>query len=436
MTIASEILNEESTVRNNVVQIPTPSEIATYGHRLDARALYGQAREFVQMILPHTEADPAALLANFLVGFGSIIGRNAFFKVESTKHYGNLFLVLVGESSNGRKGTSWNRVKEVLALIDPEWAGLRIHSGLSSGEGLIMAVSDSEESKVDPRLLVYQPEFASTLAVMARQGNNLSPIIRESWDSGSLQTMVKQSPLRAEGAHVSMIGHITREELRRNLNNTETGNGFANRFLWIRSERSKYLPDGGSLPESEIVNFANRLRPAVEFARQTFQLQRDPDARILWHTRYEELSNGPSGLVGAVTSRAVAQVLRLSMLYALLDCSPEIREEHLKAALAFWDYAAKSAEWVFGSRLGDPVADKILEALRTRPSGMPRTEISALFSRNHSALRIDQALESLADRGLAFSTPHPTGGRNVVVWEVTPVDTKNTKDTNKLEIIR
>jgi hypothetical protein len=398
-------------------------------------ALYGLAGEFVQMILPHSEADPAALLVNFLVGFGSIIGRNAFFKVEGTRHYGNLFAVLVGDSSKGRKGTSWSRVKEVLELIDPAWAQLRIHSGLSSGEGLIAAAASVEGNKVEPRLLIIQPEFASTLAVMTRQGNTLSAIVREAWDSGSLQIMVKRNPLRTDGAHVSIIGHITKEELRRNLNNTEAANGFANRFLWIRSGRSKYLPDGGSLPECEIANFAERLKPAVEFAQQHLQLNRDSDAGQLWGEVYPGLSDGTSGLVGAVTSRAEAQVLRLSMLYALLDCSQVIRVEHLKAALALWDYAATSAEWIFGNALGDPVADAILQALLTRPEGMTRSEVSGSLNRNQSAIRIDQALQSLVSQGLAFPTPQKTGGRKSEIWRATPDGTKNANDM-ELEIIR
>jgi len=432
MTFADREFGEKPNPSDNVVQIPTSTEIASYGHRLEDHALYGLPGEFVRMILPHTEADPAALLVSLLVGFGSIIGRNAFFQVEGTKHYGNLFAVLVGGSSTGRKGTSWGRVREVLGLTYPEWLG-RIQSGLSSGEGLITAASSPENGKGDPRVLVIQPEFASTLAVMGRQGNILSPIIRESWDSGSLQTMVRQNPLRVDGAHVSIIGHITQEELRRNLNSTEAANGFANRFLWIRSGRSKYLPDGGCLADSEIAEFAGKLRPPVAFARQTLQLQRDSGARDLWHYVYRELSDGASALVGAVTSRAAAQVLRLSVLYALMDSSPLIRVEHLEAALAVWHYAEKSAEWIFGSAVGDPVADSILQMLRAKPIGMSRSEISAAFSRNQTAGRIDQALQSLVALGLAFATPQPTGGRTAEIWKAIPAETKNTK---KVEIFR
>jgi hypothetical protein len=424
MIHAREIFRESAEAGDDSPARFFEAEVTSTGPHLNRAALYGLAGDFVDTILPHTEADPAALLINFLVGFGSIIGRNSFYLVEGTMHYGNLFAVLVGDTSKGRKGTAWNRAKQTLAQIDPTWAKHRIHSGLSSGEGLIAAAAFAEGQKLDPRLLVIQPEFASTLAVMARQGNTLSAIIREAWDSGNLQTMVRRDALRTDGAHVSIIGHITREELLRQLNNTEAGNGFANRFLWIRSERSKCLPEGGSLEDSKIMNLAERLRPALEFAMQPRQLSRDNRAREVWASVYPKLSEGGQGLLGAVTSRAEAQVLRLSVLFALLDRSSMIALRHLEAALALWDYAAESAEWIFGNAMGDPVADSILQSLLATPGGISRSEISASLGRNQTASRISAALQLLVKRGLAHASPHHTEGRSAEIWKPVRYGTK------------
>ena len=41
------------------------------------------------------------------------------------------------------------------------------------------------------------------------------------------------------------------------------------------------------------------------------------------------------------------------MIYALLDGASSIEVEHLQAALALWDYAARSAEWALGDATGD-----------------------------------------------------------------------------------
>ena len=92
-------------------------------------------------------------------------------------------------------------------------------------------------------------------------------------------------------------------------------------------------------------------------------------ARPLWVERYPSLSEGAPGLLGAVTSRSEAQVLRLACVYALMDSSVAIELEHLKAALAVWDYAEASARYIFGDATGDPVADSIEEMLTGAPEG-------------------------------------------------------------------
>ncbi|HEV8528902.1 MAG TPA: hypothetical protein VGS60_15350, partial [Actinomycetes bacterium] len=50
-------------------------------------------------------------------------------------------VLLVGDSSKSRKGSSWDHVSRLLADIDPS-IGPRTLTGLSSGEGLIWAVRD------------------------------------------------------------------------------------------------------------------------------------------------------------------------------------------------------------------------------------------------------------------------------------------------------
>jgi hypothetical protein len=214
-------------------------------------AFHGLAGKIVRTIEPASEADPAALLVQTLVAFGSIIGRSAHFTVEADRHHSNEFIVLVGRTSKARKGTSWGHVQRLMQQAEEQWASERVQSGLSSGEGLIWAVRDPictqervkekgqpvhyEEVEKDPgvadkRLLVYEPEFANVLKQTERQGNTLSAILRQAWDGGDLRTLVKNSPARATGAHVSLIGHITADELRRYLTQTETGTGPLWRF--------------------------------------------------------------------------------------------------------------------------------------------------------------------------------------------------------------
>src|SRR5207249_8171548 len=106
------------------------------------------------------------------------------------------------------------------------------------------------------------------------------------------------------------------------------------------------------------------LQKAVEFAKSAGELKRDDAARKLWASVYPKVSEGKPGLLGAITARAEAQVMRFSGIYALLDCSDKIRVEHLRAALALWDCCERSARWIFGAGTGNKNADRILAALK------------------------------------------------------------------------
>lgn len=408
-------------------------------------AYHGLAGDIVRAIEPTSEADPVALLVQLLVAFGSAANRSAYFAVEADRHHLNLYAVLVGATAKARKGTSWGRVRHVMEAVDPGWDTERVVSGLSSGEGLIYAVRDPVEveeetetgetvTKVldpgvtDKRLLVYEAELAGPLAVMRREGNILSVVLRDAWDTGTLGTLTKTSHTRATGAHVSVIAHVTRAELLRLLDDTAAANGLGNRFLWLAVRRSKLLPEGARLDEATLAPLAPRLTDALRVARTTIWLARDEAARALWAEVYPTLSEGRPGLLGAMTARAEAQVTRLSCLYALLDGTPTIGVPHLRAALALWDYCDRSARWVFGDALGDPVADAVLDALRAAgDAGMSRTELRDLFQRNREGAQIAGALRALAEAGLAVMRHEDTGGRPAERWYY--ATTKTTKTT-------
>ena len=399
----------------------TPHSNQSWPEPLEPDALIGLAGEFVRLVAPHTEADEAAILLQFLAGVGVAFGRSAHFAVEADRHFGNLFVVLVGATAKGRKGTSWGQVREVLRQVDEKLHNERIESGLASGEGLIWSVRDAigeeDPGESDKRLLVVEPEFARVLSVSEREGNTLSAVIRQAWDEGNLRTLTKKQAARSTDAHIGIIGHITKDELRRLLSSTAAGNGFANRFLWVCVKRSKLLPDGGSLNPVDMEAFAANLRRIVAVAQSMQRLDRDKAARATWHSVYAGLSEGKPGLLGAVTSRSEAQVVRLSLLYALLDGCATIRAEHVLAGLAVWDYCERSARFIFGDALGDATADEIRLALQNAGAeGLTRTELREYFGRHKPSGEIGRALALLDECGAAFRKIEPTGGRPVERW--------------------
>lgn len=422
----------ETTV---IVDVPWPEP-------MDEAAFYGVAGDIVRKIEPHTEADPVAILIQILVAAGNMIGRRCYFAVEATRHYANLFTVLVGSSSAGRKGTSGDQVNSVMRQVDESWFRDRVLGGLVSGEGLIWQVRDpitkqeavreggkkdgkvigyqdviTDEGVADKRLLAYETEFSSLLKAKSREKNSLSEVLRQAWDSGRLRTAAKNSPAKASDAHVSLIGHITRDELRHVSAEVDMFNGLANRFLWCCVKRSKQLPEGGQV---HTVNFdleIAKLKEAVEFASEERRLERDAAAAEEWGRLYPELTAERPGAVGAVCNRGAAQVARLSLLYAILDLSPVIELAHLRAAVALWNYCEASVKYVFGSSLANRTADTILHTLRqTGGTGISRTAISDLFNRNKTKSEIDTALQILVDGHLARRETLQTGGRSTETW--------------------
>jgi hypothetical protein len=396
-------------------------------------AFHGIAGEIAKVIEPHTEADKAAILLQVLVTFGLLVERGPHVRVEGDQHHANLYVVLVGDTAKARKGTSWGRVRQIFEVI-PGWPNFA--KGLSTGEGLKWAVRDAIErlekdtktgalvptvcdpGVADKRLLVIEEEFAQALRVAQRPGNTLSVTVREAWDGRKLATLTKTDPITATGAHIGIIAHITADELRAELTRTDTANGFANRFLYVAVRRSKKLPFGGAPLIEESQEFAHRLAAAADHARKLDVVGMTEPAKRIWEKVYPELSEGHSGLLGAVTARAEAQCLRLALLYALLDQSSAIDAPHLRAALAIWEYCEASARFIFGSALGDPIADEILRALRVAGEhGLTRTQIRDLLKRNQPSERIGGALELLERRNLARHASVQTDGRPTEIWK-------------------
>lgn len=404
--------------------------------RLGDGAFHGLAGEIVRAIEPHTEADPAGILVQLLVCFGSVLGRRPHFRVESDRHGLNLYCVLVGETSKARKGTSAGHVFKLFSEVDPGWRRSRVQTGMSSGEGLIWAVRDPQTARqarrgpdgaareqladpgvADKRLLVYEPELSSTLRVLRRDGNTLSPVLRSAWDSGRLQILTRHSPATASGAHVSVVAHITRSELAGQLDQIEIANGFANRFLWISVRRSKLLPEGGRLEEVHLAPMVAKLREAIAHGQRVEELQRTEDASRLWRDVYPDLSAGRAGLYGALTARGEAHVLRLAGLYALLDRSSVIGHEHLAAALALWRYAREATRYIFEDTLGIEV--QVLKELCRAEEGMTRTQLLRCFNNHLRGAELEEHLRALERERLAECEQVATGGRPAEVWRAT-----------------
>ncbi len=404
---------------------------------LSPKALYGISGCVVELATRSSEADPAAVLFTFLARTGAEIGTQVQLNIGDTIHTPRLFIVIVGNSSKSRKGTSADSVQKILdeiSCLDASYTIARTTPGpLSSGEGIVYNVRDASTSTnykgdyvhdpgvIDKRLFVLEEEFGASLSCTKREGNTLSTILRTLYDTGNCEPLTKGNRIKTTGAGIGIVAHITNSELQKKLDATEALNGFGNRFLWVCARRSKMVSRPVPMPQQDVDALANEILTIVRGINSSdsfISLSLSDEAWRLWDKIYPDLSQEYTGKAGAIINRSETQVLHLAMIYAVLDGSSIINEFHLEAALAAWDYCKQSAIYIFGDHESDPIADKIINGLKNSPKSS--TDIHKLLSNNVKADRINDVLHDLVIRGKVVPSEdrNEHGGRPRTIYSL------------------
>ncbi|HEY1843003.1 MAG TPA: DUF3987 domain-containing protein, partial [Mycobacterium sp.] len=409
--------SDDETVRT----VPWPT--------LNNAALHGIAGRIVNLVAPHTEADPAAILVQLLAEFGATVGSSPHFMAGNDRHQAIINPLVVGRTNNGAKGTGLAVVEAIRQRALP-WFDEFTTSGLSSAEGLIEMVRDPsgepDEKDYDPgvadkRLLIKESEYKSVLVRMRRDGNTLGPTLRDAFDCRTLRTLTrKHNRLTATDPHIVVIGHVTPGEFRATLQDSDLSGGTVNRMLICLSRRSRLHSRLGNLPGNVLAAAAGLFEAAYKAAAPRREMKFTDQFWGLWDAAYRELNRDrPDSRATEATARAVTMVLRLSMLYALLDSRDAIDVEHLDAALSLWAYAEHSARWLFSSHeleaqreSAGGLATFILDG---GEAGRTRTEISReYFKGNKPAAEINAELAPLVHDGVLIEIKEETGARPIL----------------------
>jgi hypothetical protein len=275
-------------------------------------AFYGVAGKIVGIIEAQSEASREGLLAHLLVGLGNILGGGVRVR-QAVWHYLNEFCVLIGETAFGRKGTAWAALEDLFERIDLSWLANRVSGGFQSGESIVHEIRDpqlvmsgkrkiNDPGVTDKRLLIFEEEFGRLLNVANRQGNTLSETIRQAWDSRRWLTVKgKIAPEKATEPHISLIGHITKDELLKSLKELENQNGFSNRILWIATYRAKIIPEPEPIDwqktHPKIVDYLNHLVQSFGSGIRR-ELRWSKNGKVAWENFYASLKS-PKGTIGA-----------------------------------------------------------------------------------------------------------------------------------------
>lgn len=426
--------------RTTVLQTANAAEVEWDEQRpwpmLDPAAYYGLAGEIVRALEPETEADPAALLFTVLALAGNMAGKNTCARVHDDDHPPRLFVVIVGGSMTGAKGTGYAALRPFLRAADAQYLETRVQGGFGSGEAIVSELQPKDGLPFDPRLLILETEYARLLAINGRDASTTSMMIRQAWDGNKLEARRSKDKAIASNHHISCLAHITPDELRARLTENDTTNGFGNRFLYCASRRSKQLPFGGHVAPSLVGHFGRRLRAATDraFGRSTISFA--SSACDVW-SQFYRAEPERAGLVGSLVARAHPQKLRLAVTYAILDEEADsIEPAHVLAAEACWRYSVATVEYIFGNLRGDVVQDRLLSALRDAyPAGFTGAEQAALFGRNLKAGQLLAARNVLEHDGFIRREVSPSGekgGRPEIVYRAVPSLERTKNDDSNL----
>jgi hypothetical protein len=376
--------------------------------RLPAHAYPGVLAQAVALACENTEAVPASVAGAMLASFAARFGRALYFDVGDQRLSLNVYLLAVGPTGKGRKGTSdalpdrvWEHVDgDIRSFKFEDFLGqdmylrldapVRMH-GVASGEGIIDKIKDryheitGEPVLTDKRLLIKLPEFAQVLTVAARDGNTLSEVLRNGFDGLTLETGAKRTPIAATRPHVCLAGHITATEYVNKASQVDAANGLLNRFVTYYSVRSKIVPHPTRTPDAQVRELATRVtqnvfalfdgtgREVTIDTRHAVRIRLDKAAHALWSAEYPRLTTRrySTETVGNLMQRAESNALRMAALVAAINGSAVITPQYLKAGIAWVEHAADVAEHVFSSfkaRLAakrkHDLADTILRHLR------------------------------------------------------------------------
>ena len=405
-------------------------------NRFDLPGVLGQ---LVNAVVESTEADPVTIFFQLLALCGVIVGHGPYFAIGTIHHSMKLNLIVVGQTSTGRKGESWGvarrLIKEAFRFShkteNEDFLKQGIRTGLASGEGLIVALAARDKdapdlTTVDRRMLVMEPEFSRTLRASKRQHSILSSILRTSWDTDRLEKMTAQNPLAVDGTHVALIGHITQQELLAELDEHDLKNGFVNRFLFIVSKQAALRPIPSELDLAAIESPLRRLMGNLEraFSLKDGQITRDDQAAEQWITYYMDANQfGRTGVLDSIQARTDPYIVRISALLALIDGRSVITLKDQTDAEALVAYAVRCAEYIFSGSTGNPYADRMLALLRDHPNGIGRSDLSRMVGKGNTLPRriFDEAVNSLIDGGFVVVEKIKTGGADRTVYKPGPL---------------
>jgi hypothetical protein len=340
------------------------------------------------------------------------------------------------------KGVSENAAMLLIDKVMATFLARHSMTGVGSGEVVITEMRDDADPPTEKRRIVLDAELSSLLRVVRREGSILGDVVRKTFDNRPLRNSTKSGGVEvATDHHLSIVGSTTPGELRALTEEIAILNGFSNRFLYVWSELSLLLPIGGHIDDGEVRRLAERFvavqtwvrqRPAVNGTSRWYSIVEGSAVHGLWDPFFRERRPGlgESEMMRAITGRQVAHAARIALIYAALDRAEQFELEHIRAAIAWCDYAVGTIDKVFTGGPGGK-AGQLLAAIREAGTdGLDGASQDRVFHGNLKSGTLGELRSELEARRSIVTASFPTGGRpRIVSYAIAPVGP--TEERNK-----
>lgn len=283
-------------------------------------------------------------------------------------------------------------------------------------------------------------ELSNVFKLLSDGKQKAGETIRNAWDSKPVYNLVagksddgEHKSLLCKNPHISIIGSSTPALTKSTLPIGASTSGDGNRFIWCYTKRHQIIPRPPEPIEWHTViierggysvNLLEYLLDVVKHGKNGGKWRVVPlvqPAKKFWDALYLRMENDPAtDFLGGMTSRAAAHIRRIATILALMDNETAVRVDHLKAAVAIWEYSLDSARYIFTACTLDQA--KILRAAQDAgATGVTGTEVHKLFGNNKTAAWVNAQLKELMAKEclghqLDVKTGHPTNRYQFVKW--------------------
>lgn len=378
--------------------------------QLGSKALYGPLGRCAEVVAASTEVSPTAVILACLVLAGSYFPRT-YIERGAARHYPRLSMMRVPAfwpfDSGSFLGPLCRLFDKVNLLVGPELASDIVRGPLTPRSGRLAGRCMSNRRPV-VLLDNLSPGW------WRRRSDDLASTICDTFDGFDLPAW--SDPTRSVPPPTAFIGQVRAaviEEV-----SVEAAQ-VAARCIWWDHSRDDHRYTVQPLAVDDLNAVATQIAESVLRQRARRQVHLDDSAELAWEQALPNIvAQGAQDIVDACKDHAAAQVLRMALIFSLLDSTAQVQAAHVEAALATWGEHFDSVMRLFGDTLPCNLPDTIRGILIQAQAPLTTSELHAAFNNHLPARRLKAALEELVAEGRVVREHIPTFGRPREVYRV------------------